>query len=394
MTADGRPLIAHVIYRLDVGGMENGLVNLINRLPADRYRHAIVSLSDSTDFAKRISRGDVPIVNLGKKPGHDLGLYSRLFRAFRSLRPAVVHTRNLAAIEAVAAAAAAMVPYRVHGEHGRDVQDPEGTIRRYRLLRKTLSPLVHRFIALSRDLERYLLGTVGIPAAKVVRIMNGVDLETFRPDAGRVGSFFAGAPFDPSGRVVIGSVTRMQEVKDPVTLARAFVRLIQKGYGSKACLVLVGDGPLLQDVRRILSEADAERHAWLVGERDDVASVLHSVDLFALSSRVEGISNTILEAMASGLPVVATGVGGNAELVENGVTGTLVPPRDPETLAGVLARYVDDEKLRREQGRAGRARAEREFGLDGMIARYSEVYDGLLARRPAVFRGKQLRCAE
>ncbi len=394
MTADGRPLIAHVIYRLDVGGMENGLVNLINRLPADRYRHAIVSLSDSTDFAKRISRDDVPIVNLGKKPGHDLGLYSRLFRAFRSLRPAVVHTRNLAAIEAVAAAAAAMVPYRVHGEHGRDVQDPEGTIRRYRLLRKTLSPLVHRFIALSRDLERYLLGTVGIPAAKVVRIMNGVDLETFRPDAGRVGSFFAGAPFDPSGRVVIGSVTRMQEVKDPVTLARAFVRLIQKGYGSKACLVLVGDGPLLQDVRRILSEADAERHAWLVGERDDVASVLHSVDLFALSSRVEGISNTILEAMASGLPVVATGVGGNAELVENGVTGTLVPPRDPETLAGVLARYVDDEKLRREQGRAGRARAEREFGLDGMIARYSEVYDGLLARRPAVFRGKQLRCAE
>ncbi len=234
---------------------------------------------------------------------------------------------------------------------------------------------------------------MGIPAAKVVRIMNGVDLDRFRPEA-RDGSFFAGAPFDPSGRVVIGSVTRMQEVKDPVTLARAFVRLVQRGYGSKACLVLVGDGPLLEDVRRVLSEADADRHAWLVGERDDVASVLHSVDLFALSSRVEGISNTILEAMASGLPVVATGVGGNAELVENGVTGTLVPPRDPEMLAAVLARYVDDERLRREQGRAGRARAESEFGLDGMMARYSEVYDGLLARRPAVFRGKQLRCAE
>jgi sugar transferase (PEP-CTERM/EpsH1 system associated) len=394
MTADGRPLIAHVIHRLDVGGMENGLVNLINRLPADRYRHAIVSLSDSTDFARRISRDEVPIVNLSKKPGHDIGLHSRLFRAFRSLRPAVVHTRNLAAIEAVAAAAAAMVPYRVHGEHGRDVQDPEGTIRRYRLLRKTLSPLVHRFIALSRDLERYLLGTVGIPAAKVVRITNGVDLEAFRPEAGREGSILEGAPFDPSGRVVIGSVTRMQEVKDPITLARAFVRLVQKGYGSKACLLLVGDGPLLEDVRRVLSEADAHRHAWLVGERDDVASVLRSFDLFALSSRVEGISNTILEAMASGLPVVATGVGGNAELVENGVTGTLVPPRDPETLAAVLARYVDDEKLRREQGRAGRERAEKEFCLDGMIARYSEVYDGLLARRPAVFRGKQLRCAE
>ena len=110
MTADARPLIAHVIYKLDVGGMENGLVNLINHLPADRYRHAIVSLTDSTNFASRISRKDVPIVSLAKKPGHDLGLYARLYRAFRDLRPTVVHTRNLATFEAVAPAAAALVP--------------------------------------------------------------------------------------------------------------------------------------------------------------------------------------------------------------------------------------------------------------------------------------------
>jgi glycosyltransferase involved in cell wall biosynthesis len=110
---------------------------------------------------------------------------------------------------------------------------------------------------------------------------------------------------------------------------------------------------------------------------------------------VEGISNTILEAMASALPVVATGVGGNAELVENGVTGALVPPRDPEALAGVLARYVDDEKLRREQARAGRARAEREFGIEKMTASYLGVYDGLLSRgRSADLGEKQLRCAE
>jgi sugar transferase (PEP-CTERM/EpsH1 system associated) len=394
MTGDRRPLIAHVIYRLDIGGMENGLVNLINRLPADRYRHAVVSLTDSTDFAGRISRDDVPIIHLGKKPGQDLGLPLRLFRTFRRLRPSIVHTRNLATVEAVVSAAAAMVPYRVHGEHGRDVQDPEGTIRRYRLLRRSLSPLVHRFIALSRDLERYLLGTVGVRASKVVRITNGVDLEKFRPAPGGRAPLPEGAPFDASGRIVIGSITRMHEVKDPITLAKAFVRLVQRGFASRACLVLVGDGPLLEEVRRVLREADAHRHAWLVGSREDVASLLLSFDLFALSSRVEGISNTILEAMASALPVVATGVGGNAELVENGVTGALVPPRDPEALADLLARYVDDEKLRREQGRAGRARAEREFGLDGMVARYLGVYDGLLAGRPAGFRGKQLRCAE
>jgi sugar transferase (PEP-CTERM/EpsH1 system associated) len=395
MTTDGRPLIAHVIYRLDVGGMENGLVNLINRLPEDRYRHAIVSLTDSTDFAKRISRDDVPIVTLGKKPGHDLGLHWRLYRAFRGLRPAIVHTRNLATVEAVAAAVAARVPFRVHGEHGRDVQDPEGTIRRYRVLRKSLAPLVHRFIALSRDLERYLLGTVGIPSSKVVRIVNGVDLEKFRPVVSRRDPLSDEAPFDSLRRVVIGSVTRMQAVKDPLTLARAFVRLVQRGYGSKACLVLVGDGPLLEEVRGVLTEADAHRQAWLAREREDIAPLLRSFDLFALSSLVEGISNTILEAMATGLPVVATGVGGNAELVENGTTGALVPPRDPEALADVLARYVDDEGLRREQGLVGRARAESEFGLDGMVSRYMRVYDGLLATgRRADLREKQLRCVE
>jgi glycosyltransferase involved in cell wall biosynthesis len=126
-----------------------------------------------------------------------------------------------------------------------------------------------------------------------------------------------------------------------------------------------------------------------------VASFLRSFDVFALSSRVEGISNTILEAMASGLPVAATRVGGNDELVAGGVTGTLVPSRNPEALAEVLARYVDDENLRREQGRAGRGRAEREFGLEAMVSRYLGVYDGLLATgRPADLRGKQLRCAE
>ncbi|HEY7699940.1 MAG TPA: glycosyltransferase, partial [Vicinamibacteria bacterium] len=176
MTSEGCPLIAHVIHRLDVGGMENGVVNLINRMPSDRYRHAVVSLTDSTRFRERISRDDVPIVSLGKKPGQDPGLHLRLYRTFRRLRPTIVHTRNLATVEAVASAAAAFAPHRVHGEHGRDVQDPDGTRRRYRWLRRALSPLVDRFIAVSRELESYLVSDVGVAREKVVRITNGVDV--------------------------------------------------------------------------------------------------------------------------------------------------------------------------------------------------------------------------
>jgi sugar transferase (PEP-CTERM/EpsH1 system associated) len=382
MTADGRPLIAHVIHRLDAGGMENGLVNLINRMPEGRYRHAIVSLTDSTSFAERISRKDVSIVSLGKRPGQDLGLHLRLFRAFRHLEPSIVHTRNLATVEAVACATAAFVPRRVHGEHGRDVQDPDGTRRKYRWLRRALSPLVDRFIAVSRELESYLVSGVGVPREKVVRITNGVDLSRFHPAERR-----------REGPPVIGSVTRMEEVKDPLTLAGAFVLLRKRGVDAR--LVLVGEGSLLEEVRRVLHVGDALRDATLAGSREDVPEIFRSFDVFALSSLVEGISNTILEAMATGLPVVATRVGGNEELVEDGVTGTLVPPRDPEALANALARYVQDDALRRDRGGAGRVRAEREFALEAMVARYLGVYDGLLATgRPAELRERNLRCAE
>jgi glycosyltransferase involved in cell wall biosynthesis len=142
----------------------------------------------------------------------------------------------------------------------------------------------------------------------------------------------------------------------------------------------------------VLRAGNAETHASLLGSRDDVPSILRSFDLFALSSRVEGISNTILEAMATGLPVVAPRVGGNEELVEDGVEGSLVPSRDPDALAEALSRYVVDEKLRVERGRAARLRAEREFGLDGMIARYVAVYDGLCSQAD-LRRKERLQCA-
>ncbi len=399
MTDSSRPLIAHVIHRMDLGGMENGLVNLINGLPRERFRHAIVSLTDSTDFAERLERDDVEIVSLGKREGNDPRLYVRLYQTFRRLRPAIVHTRNLAAIEAVAPAALAGVPHRIHGEHGRDVQDPDGTKRKYRWLRRGLSPWVDCFIALSRELHSYLVEGVGVSASKVVRICNGVDARRFHPGPHGRQSLPPGANVDTNGFVIIGSVTRMQEVKDPVTLARAFVLLVHRGLAPKARLVLVGDGPLKARVEDVLREGDAYRYAWLAGSRDDVPSLLRSFDVFALSSRVEGISNTILEAMATGLPVVATQVGGNDELVVEGETGSLVPPGDPVALANGLARLIEDPALRTTQGRAARARVESEFTLDGMLYRYQDVYEEVLTGASAAHWEKtegetKLRCAE
>ena len=128
-----------------------------------------------------------------------------------------------------------------------------------------------------------------------------------------------------------------------------------------------------------MRSAGLKEHVWLPGRRDDVAELLRGFDVFSLSSRVEGISNTILEAMATGLPVVATRVGGNAELVEEGVTGALVRSGSPEALAVALATYIDDREIRRAHGRAARARAEHDFAMGSMVSRYMEVYDDLFA---------------
>jgi glycosyltransferase involved in cell wall biosynthesis len=176
---------------------------------------------------------------------------------------------------------------------------------------------------------------------------------------------------------VIGTVGRMATVKDQSTLARAFIALLSHhpSLRGHVRLVIAGDGPLRADCVRLFSEAGVTDEVWMPGERDDVPALMRGMDLFVLPSLAEGISNTILEAMATGLPVMATRVGGNAELVVEGETGTLVPPSDPEALAGALGSYVQDPKRVLREGLAGRARVEREFSLEVMVAQYASLYN-------------------
>lgn len=380
----GPQLVIHVVHAFSTGGLENGVVNLINRLPGDRWRHAVFALTDvSEEFCTRIERPDVEYVALRKGPGHLARLFPRLVRLFRERRPAIVHTRNLAALEAQVPAWLAGVPARVHGEHGWDVRDPAGESERYRLVRLVYRPFVHRYVALSRHIESYLERRVGVPLARIAHICNGVDAARFRPvAAGR--EPISGSPFADPELWIVGTVGRMQTVKDQTNLAEAFVRALR--LDPEACkrmrLVMIGDGPLRARVGTILEQAGASELAWLPGERSDVPRVMQGLDCFALPSLAEGISNTILEAMASGLPVVATDVGGNPDLVETGLTGRLVPPANSGALAEALLAYFRDPALARRHGKAGRSRAERQFSLDRMAADYERLYLDLL-RRPA-----------
>ncbi len=384
---DPRPLIAHVVYRFDVGGLENGLANLINHMPTGAYRHAVIALTEVTGFRRRITRRDVEFISLDKAPGHGVALYPKLHRLFRALRPDIVHTRNLAALEVTVPACTAGVSVRIHGEHGRDVGDYDGSSRKYQWVRRIYRPFVTHYVALSRDLEDYLHTRVGVPRARITQIYNGVDLDRFPATPGeRMPA--SGDPFTGTDVWRVGTIGRLQQVKDPLNLARAFIRALDLAPSARdrLRLILVGDGPLRAEVQALLTEAGVAQFAWMPGERDDIPAILGSLDCFVLPSRAEGISNTILEAMASGVPVVATDVGGNAELVSDGVTGTLVPSAEPDALAKQMVRFGNDPERARRVGRAGRARAVEKFSLDTMVQRYQALYDKLLSttRVPAL----------
>ena len=377
--ADTRPLVVHVLHRFAVGGLENGVVNLINRMPKSGFRHAIVAMTEITDFKDRIERDDVQYIALNKPSGHATRLYPALIRLFRKLRPAVVHTRNLSALEAAVPAALAGVPVRIHSEHGRDVADLDGSSAKYRWMRRTFSPFVHRYVALSCDLERYLVDRVGIAPYRVAQIYNGVDTVRFRP-APQGRAPIDGSPFNDPTLWVVGTVGRMHAVKDQLTLVQAFLHALETVPGAKARLrlMLVGDGPLRAEAEQMLRAGDASEYAWFTGERRDVPELMRAMDCFVLPSLAEGISNTILEAMACGLPIIATQVGGNPELVLDQLTGTLIPSSDSVALMAAMNGYYALPELARDHGRAGRERVERKFSLDYMAHRYEALYMSLL----------------
>ena len=371
------PLIVHVIHRLGVGGLENGLVNLINGIPVNRYRHAIICLEEYTDFRSRIKRDDVDIFALHKREGYDLRMYLKLFKLLRELRPDIIHTRNLAALEAQFIAVVTGIKKRIHGEHGRDITDLKRENVKYNLLRRMIYPFVDQFITVSKDLETWLVNRLGISPDRVTQIYNGVDNERFSTrslQSGKKGAddFFSDKTF------VIGSVGRMEAVKDFPTLIRAFILLLEKKPENceNLRLVIVGDGSSRKQCLEMVRDAGCEQYVWLPGERSDIPALMQKMDVFVLPSLAEGISNTVLEAMSCGLPVVATRVGGNVELVDEGQSGILVESGDETAMMEALAKYYEQPHLIEQHGNYARNKIETDFSMETMINRYLNVYDG------------------
>jgi sugar transferase (PEP-CTERM/EpsH1 system associated) len=371
-----RQHIVHIVYSFSIGGLENVIVQLINRLPPDKFKHTVLSLTTISDFKNRITRADVQFIELNKAPGHAIPLYPRIYKLFKQLKPDIVHTCNLAALEIVPIAWLAGVPRRIHAEHGWDAHDPNGSNQRYRKLRKLYKPFVSHYVVVSQDIEQYLEHAIGVPADRRSLIANGVDTQKFAPPQATPLAV-EGCPFTPTQHWLAGTVGRLQTVKNQPFLARAFVRFLNEHpeAASRARLLIIGDGPLRHEVEDVLRRGNALQYSWLPGARNDIADILRMLDCFVLPSQAEGTSCTLQEAMACGLPAIATAVGGTPALVEEGITGMLVPSDDEAALASALWSAYQSPALGTSMGHEARQRALNNFAMDRMVERYEQLFE-------------------
>jgi sugar transferase (PEP-CTERM/EpsH1 system associated) len=368
--AGNKMRIGHVVLSLAPGGLENGVVNVINGLDPARFSSSVYCLRERGAFADRLGSNLSNLENLGFSGGFSLPKLLKLARLFKRDHIDVIHTRNAESLLYGYCASRLLrgVPI-VHSEHGQTF--PEIGIRAHwhRVLAKRSDEMFCVSMTLRADLERYL----GIPSEHSRVIYNGVESQQFAKVSLAVGRTAIGAE---NGDMVIGCVGRMVAVKNYGLLLESFAGIPD----DRVKLVLVGDGPEREGLIALSRELGISHRTRFLGHREDVATVLSGMNIFVLPSLSEGLSNTLLEAMSAGLPVIATDVGGNSEILTADVEGILIRSGDHLALTNALIRLISDPPLRLGFGQAGRERCQRQFGMQNMIDSYADLYSSTAVR--------------
>jgi sugar transferase (PEP-CTERM/EpsH1 system associated) len=365
----GKHHVMHLVESLEVGGMENGVVNLANLIDKERFKLSVCCLSHPGSLSQKLDPAEVAVFSLNWKGGVSPALFFQLARHFRDAEVQVVHTHGwLTLLYGSVAALLARVPVLINGEHGTFHLD---NFRR-RATYRALSFLVHRYVAVSFSLEQKLRRIIAHGRERILCIPNGVDVQRFSPRSEAEVAALRSSLGLPAGALVIGSVGRLEPVKNYQMLLRVFARLSLE-EATLQC-VLVGDGSLREALAGLARELGVADRVHFTGKVDQPHQAMHLLDLFVSSSLSEGMSNTILEAMACGMPVVATEVGDSGHLVREGETGFLVPSEDAPGLEHAIKKVLSNAVLRREMGTRARASAVESYGISRMIDRYQELY--------------------
>lgn len=369
--------VLHVIASLGrqarTGGTEYGLIKLVNALERSAVSSAICSGCHVHPHIAGLLAPDVALFECGRaEPRNDLKLVRGLLKAIRVFRPDIVHTHGWGTLcDGLLASRLGRVPAMIHGEHG-TLQT-----RAYQLrIQRWAWHRVDQVVCVSSRLAERVSREVGFPLDRIRTIRNGVNLDRFNPRHRPDGRALLNLD---SADLVVGAVGRLVPVKDQLTFIRALAVLRDRRVPAKG--LIVGDGPLRAVLEQEIQQRSLGGSVQVLGHRPDVERVFAALDVFVLSSISEGLSNTIQEALASGVPVVATHVGGADELVGDGRHGYLVRPRDPEAMADAIQQLVERPAARRAMAAAARRRAEEEFGVDNMLRGYQEMYVTIGAER-------------
>ncbi len=354
--------VLHIVLALNVGGLERFVLDLA-KIHSSSINPVIVCL-DSKGVLGEMHH-PCGIIQLNKKSGFDLSAILRLARIVKKHDIDIIHTHNPAPhVYGTLLSVLCRKPL-IHTRHGRNYPHSKKRIR----LNWLCSLFTYRLVAVSSDAAEVSRKIDKVSPRKLAVILNGIDTaQYFNPLGGR--------KEETDRPVRIGIVARLSPEKNHLALIKA-CRILQ-GQAIPFQLVIVGDGPLRQSLESEVAKLGLERQVSFLGVRHDIADILKTFDIFALSSHTEGISLTLLEAMASGLPTVATRVGGNSEVVEDGKTGFLVPPDSPEDLADKLKSLIDDKGLRMRMGLEGQRRVNQNFSILAAAEEYLALYKSAL----------------
>ena len=373
-----RVRIVYLITELNLGGAERALARAVAGLSRDRYNPLVVCLFDPGIVADQIRASGVQVIDLRAKGKWDLSVAWRLYRLLRRERPTILHTWMFHAnVPGRLLGRLAGVPIIISSERTMGQESRW----RYRLNRIT-APLTDRVVCVSQQVADFVVQEVGIPQCKVVVIPNGIDLRNFKYlPAKRQARAALGLPYELA---LIGTVARLNPVKRLDVLLQALASV------NGVCAVIIGDGPERARLEALRKQLGLVERVRFVGQQSNVPEWLAAMDLFVLPSDWEGMSNALLEAMAVGLPVVATAVGGTPEVVVDGVTGLLVPPRDPEALAEAIIALLQDRERAEAMGRTGQERVERYFTVERMVQKTEALYEELIGEKMGLMKGAEL----
>lgn len=365
--AAGASGVMQLVLSLDPGGAERLVVEMTKFL-APRVRTVVCCLDRPGGWAREVESSGVDVLTIGREPGFHPSLGLRIAQLARLRRVGVVHCHQYTPFVYGRLATLRSPALRlVFTEHGRLSDAPPSPKRR--LVNALLARLPGAVCAVCEDLKRHLVSE-GFPPAAVRVVYNGIDPGPRLSQEARVA---ARQKLGLSNAcLVVGTVARLDPVKNLGVLIDAFgaVRSVVPGVQ----LIVVGDGPERQSLENQSRETGCGSRVHFLGHRDDTRSILPALDVFVNTSVSEGMSVTILEAMAASLPVVATSVGGNPELVVDGETGVLVPARSPASTAQALSELCAAPERLRAMGAAGRARVEAHFTLERMVGQYMKLY--------------------